>query len=240
VPSPPSLLTPGDDPASDLICRRTADLGLELTSRFQTLITQVAPFDPANPISLGGQPERDLCTLCYAGAWFDGLYRTGDIHHERNQELRYAASTSDDLDDMLTAIPPIAITNMALLIHRASNSDLANLRQHTAGTRLCIPGPCFAGSFDVGGADADLIADDLLLESKAHANPAATACDTLRQLLGYLLLDYDDSYQIAQVGIYYGRHAHLIHWAIPDLLRATGCSQGIIDLRLRCAKALQE
>jgi hypothetical protein len=225
-------------PARNSICGRAADLGLELISGFQALIAETAPFDPANPISLGGRLERDLCKLCYAGAWYDAFSRTGDLEEERNQELRYAASTSDDLDDMLTAIPDIAVANMMALIRHASTSEIAALRQHTAGTGLCIPGPCFPGSPDVDGADADLIAGDLLLEIKTHANPAKTACDTLRQLLGYLLLDYDDSYQLTQAGIYYTRHARLVRWTISDLLQALGCPEEVAGLRRRCAATL--
>ena len=232
-------LVQAEYPASNPIYRRVTDLGLELISRFQALIAEVAPFDPANPIGLGGRPERDLCKLCYASAWYDTLSRTGDLEGERNQELRYAASTSDDLDDMLTAIPDIAVANMTSLIRHASTSEIAVLRQRTAGTGLCIPGPCFPGSLDVDGADADLIVGDLLLEIKTHANPAETACDTLRQLLGYLLLDYDNSYQLTQAGIYYARHARLIRWTIPDLLQAVGCPQGVGELRCRCAATLR-
>jgi hypothetical protein len=156
-------LIQAEHPHDNSVYRRVADLGIELTSRFQALIAEAAPFDPAKPISPGGRLERDLCTLCYAGAWYDALSRTGDIQDEQNQELRYAASTSDDLDDMLTAIPDIAVTNMTALIRSAETSDIAVLRQRTAGTGLCVPGPCFSGSSDVDGADADLIADDLLL-----------------------------------------------------------------------------
>lgn len=221
------------------VYRRVADLGMELTSRFQALIAEAAPFDPAKPISLGGRLERDLCTLSYAGAWYDALSRTGDIEDEQNQELRYAASTSDDLDDMLTAIPDIAVANMTALTRCAGSSDIASLRERTAGTGLCIPGPCFSGSPDVEGADADLIAGDLLLEIKTHVNPAQTACDALRQLLGYLLLDYHDSYRLTQAGIYYTRHARLIRWTIPDLLQAAGCSRDVADLRRRCAATLR-
>jgi hypothetical protein len=79
----------------------------------------------------------------------------------------------------------------------------------------------------------------VLLEIKTHANPAKTAVDTLRQLLGYWLLDYDDFYKLTQAGIYYTRHARLIHWEIPGLLQAVGCSRGIAELRQECASILR-
>lgn len=225
-------------PDSDHIYKEVARLGLELIARFQMFVEEATPFHPAVPVCIGGRIERELCMLCYAGAWYDALHRTSDIDDERNHELRYAAASSDDLDDMLTVIPEIAVVNMTDLIRHAGSSSVAALRKHT-GTRLCITGPCFSGSPDVGGADADLITDSFLLEIKTHANPAGTARDTLRQLLGYLLLDYDDIYKLTRAGIYYARHARLVHWAIPDLLQAAGCSRKISKLRQDCATMLR-
>jgi hypothetical protein len=225
-------------PDSDHIYGKVARLGLELIARFQTILEEAAPFKPAVPVCLGGRIERELCMLCYAGAWYDALCRSSDIDDEQNHELRYAAATSNDLDDMLTAIPEIAIANMTDLIRHAGSSGVAALRKRTE-TRLCIAGPCFPGSPDVGGADADLITDSLLLEIKTHANPARTARDTLRQLLGYLLLDYNDTYKLAMAGIYYARHARLVEWKIPELLQAVGCPQPISKLRQDCAALLR-
>lgn len=218
---------------------KIASLGLELISRFQELTREIAPCDPTIRIDLGGRIERELCTLCYAGAWYDGLHRTGDIEDERHQELRYAASTSGDLDDMLTAISEIAVTNMVNLVHHAELSDITALRERVPGGRTCVSGPTFSGSRDVDGADADLVVDHLLLEIKTHANPAATARDTLRQLVGYLLLDYGDSYKLARAGVYYVRQARLIQWRIPDLLQALGCFRGIAELRQECVSILR-
>jgi hypothetical protein len=226
-------------PDGDPLYTRAASLGLELISRFQALVYETAPFDPATPVSLGGRIERDLCTLCYAGAWFDGLHRTGDIQDERNGALRYAVSTSSDLDDMLTAVPEIAVTNMMDLVRHAGRGDMAALRENAVRTGPCIAGPCFSGSGDVGGADADLIAGNILLEIKTHADPVDTAPDAIRQLLGYLLLDYHDAYKLTQAGIYYTRHSHLILWSISDLLQQAGCSHGIAKLRRDCLATLR-
>jgi hypothetical protein len=92
----------------------------------------------------------------------------------------------------------------------------------------------------VNGADADLIVDDLLLEIKTHRNPANHLRESLRQLLGYMLLDYDDSHRIRRVGLYYTRHAHLSRWDAGDLIRALGAEPGLAELRRRCADALSQ
>jgi hypothetical protein len=140
-------LVQAEHPVGNSVYRRVADLGMELISRFQELTAEAAPFDPAKPISLGGRPDRDLCTLCYAGAWYDALSRTGDIEDERNQELRYAASTSDDLEDMLTAIPDIAVANMTALYRFRTRCMVRELRFGVVGglghdRGSCLPVCC--------------------------------------------------------------------------------------------------
>jgi hypothetical protein len=124
---------------------------------------------------------------------------------------------------------------MATLARRASISDLAALRTRT-GISAIVPGPCFAGSADVGGADADLIVGDFLLEIKTNGRPANTATQSLRQLLGYLLL----AYGIRSVGIYYTRHGQLIQWASkscsPALRPQRDSRNSVMTVRQRFAR----
>lgn len=66
-------------------------------------------------------------------------------------------------------------------------------------------------------ADADLIAGGALIDLKAtlgRANRAGARADTVspltvRQILGYALLDYDDEYNITDVGRYSARYGNL-------------------------------
>lgn len=78
--------------------------------------------------------------------------------------------------------------------------------------------PTFAGSTDVGGADADLIVDGCLLEIKTTKAMSLDA-EWLRQLFGYLLLDYYDRYAIRTVGVYLARHGEMLTWQVDDFLR---------------------
>jgi hypothetical protein len=66
----------------------------------------------------------------------------------------------------------------------------------------------FAGSGDVGGAGADMIIGDLLLEVKARAN-ATIRREDVYQAVGYALLDYHDAFQIRQVVLYLTRFGDL-------------------------------
>ncbi len=81
------------------------------------------------------------------------------------------------------------------------------------------PNPKFLGSTAVGGADADLLVSDLLVEIKTReqiTNPWIR--DTLFQLLGYALLDVDDVHGIRRVAILLPRQPCIAIWTLDDLL----------------------
>ena len=84
--------------------------------------------------------------------------------------------------------------------------------------------PTFDGSRDVGGADADLIVDGCLIDIKTTINPKLSA-KWLYQLLGYVLLDYNDRHEIEKVGIYFARQQKLIQWSLESLLRDLAISE---------------
>ena len=101
--------------------------------------------------------------------------------------------------------------------------ELASLAQQTQQVVDCldasivIHNPQFAGSKDVNGADADLIADNCLIDFKTTIKPAIQG-KWLHQLLSYTLLDYSDDYRISSVGILLPRQAHLVTWPISPLI----------------------
>ena len=85
-----------------------------------------------------------------------------------------------------------------------------------------------------------MIIGDLLLEVKASAN-ATIKREDFYQIIGYVLLDCHDAYQIERVGLYLARFGHLVTWTIPQVpgttgraTRAGGTPQGI--RRHRCAQ----
>jgi hypothetical protein len=102
----------------------------------------------------------------------------------------------------------------------------------------CYTGPRFAGGAEVGGADADVIAGGLLLELKAglgdlHRNIryGSLRQRTIHELLGYLLLDYDDAYGIEALGVYAARYAHLSIWPRGELLEELAGRRLILSCR---------
>jgi hypothetical protein len=128
--------------------------------------------------------------------------------------------------------------------------DIASLTQATRNTLLPIIevrnpialGPTFAGSRAVKGADADIIAGGLLIDLKASAgtqrSDGSRRCslgkETIYQLLGYVLLDWDDSFALECVGIYAVRFDYLRLWSIDQFLaelRIGRPEKGIEEIR---------
>ena len=92
--------------------------------------------------------------------------------------------------------------------------------------------PNFAGSADIDGADADLIADGCLWEIKTTKQSAAEG-KWLHQLLGYALLDYEDEYGVDRVGLLLPRHNTQVSWPISDLMAAMSGRDDLDLLALR-------
>jgi hypothetical protein len=92
--------------------------------------------------------------------------------------------------------------------------------------------PAFDGSKDVGGPDGDFILNDCLIDIKATINPGVTNI-MLYQLLGYVLLDYSNQYQINNVGVYPARQGVVLQCPLQDLLNqlANGVVAPLQELR---------
>jgi hypothetical protein len=66
-------------------------------------------------------------------------------------------------------------------------------------------------------ADADLIAAGLLLDLKTSAK-LSLGIESVLQVLGYVLLDFDDEYKLDKLGIFSARYAYLATWNLGALL----------------------
>ena len=137
---------------------------------------------------------RELAGLCLLLARFEQAARSLVAREATIDQVkgvpptvagyRDALVNDDDLEDVCMVAPLIA----------ADHSDLR------AADRLAF-GPAFALSRDLGGADADIIADGLLLDVKATSMPGIVTRSEIWQLLGYALADTDDAYRITEVGV---------------------------------------
>ena len=91
----------------------------------------------------------------------------------------------------------------------------------------------------VGGADADLVIDDLLIEIKTLKKSALHA-GTIRQLVGYAVLANtygvmgDTGTPITRLGVWYARSGELISWELDEVCDAEG-QQEVVRLFERLA-----
>jgi hypothetical protein len=177
------------------------------------------PPPPAVAAGPAGLDENQLVRCCFALALYTEVFRAGPLPGSRLLALNRTAT----LKDVLALASDAEVADVLVMTDAARRVLLPALAAR--GTPLHL-GPTFIGSPDVGGADADVIAGGLLLEWKATlGNPRSDGrrrCSlpliTLQQLLGYLLLDYQDEYAIDTLGLYAARYAYLVTWPVVELL----------------------
>ncbi|MFI9296656.1 ATP-dependent helicase [Streptomyces gardneri] len=189
--------------------------GTQLLARVQ------AHLDGSGPVS-----EGDLTRLCHVAGYFEAVYRNGVFPRRRNLLAQADATTT--LKSLTTAVPAYVLEDIAEQMQLAEE-PFAPLRRLPAAQRVC--GPVFAGSTDLGGADADFITGGLLIDCKATTRPHQIGTAQVQQLAGYLLLDYDDAYRIDRVGFYLSRQGGLITWSVTEFLGALGARASLPALR---------
>jgi hypothetical protein len=200
--------------AVDLI----AALGASVRVQMQPGPTVASPPPGQAPTPMPLDEER-LVRGCYALALYSEVFRAGLLPGSPLLGLPQRATVSD----------LFALASDAEVADLLALTELARAALLPALAALGPPvvlGPVFAGSGDVGGADADVIAGGALVEVKTtlggQARDGRRRCSlaqqTVHQLLGYLLLDYDDAYAISALGVYAARYGHLACWPLAELL----------------------
>lgn len=191
--------------------------------RFAATPGQATPRADRQSLAHTPASARWVARLCGLLALYEQLYRVPEASLARHPLLLAApdASLKEQLD-------VAALT--ALLVER--QPDLP------AGGTQVISNPTFDRSDDLGGADADLVADGILLELKT-AKTAALNKITVWQVLGYLLADTTDRYRIRGVGWYFARHGYLWHLPVEDFLaRLRGAEVDLAVARAEFADVL--
>ncbi|MFJ5803694.1 UvrD-helicase domain-containing protein [Streptomyces decoyicus] len=191
------------------------EAGIRLLSRLQTHLEGTSPAG-----------EEELTRLCYVAGFFEAVYRNGVFSRRRN--LLAQADELTTLEQLTAAVPLYVLEDVAEQMQLAEE-PFAPYRALPSQQRVC--GPVFAGSSDLGGADADFIVDGLLIDCKATVRPYRIGRDEVQQLAGYLLLDYDDAHRIDKVGFYLSRQGALITWSVPEFLAALGAKMQLPSLR---------
>ncbi len=174
--------------------------------------------------------EERLCRYCILFAYIDWIARSPGTNSALEIMVCFA---TPNINEMLDFIDPKIVADVVRL-SRLFNERHAEL---IASFRKVSIGGTLAGSADVGGADFDLLVDRCLIDIKATRKPGITIT-YLRQLIGYWLLDYDDTLKIRSFGICLIRHGHTEYFDIrKDLL---GGDKSTAELRKKFRTELRK
>ncbi|MFJ6623108.1 UvrD-helicase domain-containing protein [Kitasatospora sp. NPDC091335] len=177
--------------------------------------------------------EEAVSRMCFVAAHFEDVFRSGQVR--RFSPLATASGTTT-LGQLCAAVPEYVVEDLARQMELA-DGPFREFRALAPESRIC--GPDFAGSADIGGADADFILGGLLLDCKATTRPQRLGQDEVYQLAGYLLLDYDDRYRIDRLGLYLSRQGHLVAWDVNEFLTRLGATAPLAGLRDRLRRHLR-
>jgi hypothetical protein len=139
-----------------------------------------------------------------------------------------AATAATTLRSLVRAVPGYVVADIGQQM-RLAETAFGEFRALPRRAVTC--GPSFAGSADIGGADADFILGGLLLDCKATTMPGTLGRDEIYQLAGYLLLDYRDEFGISRVGLYLSRQGATISWDAGEFLRLLGSAEPLPAVR---------
>ncbi|WP_099907178.1 hypothetical protein [Streptomyces sp. TLI_171] len=181
---------------------------------------------PVPPMVLSGQEGEHLIRLCYLASAYESVYRGGPVDPGSPLSRADADTT---LPLLLDQVPDYALADIGGQLELAAHREALGWTTESGRSPVC--GPEFAGSADVGGADADLICDGELIDCKATVQPARLGAREIRQLAGYLLLDYTDQYQIRALSLYLSRQGATITWNTSEFLARLGARRPLPQLR---------
>jgi hypothetical protein len=155
----------------------------------------------------GQQPNREdeaaLSAGCVVLAWLEQIRRSGMIWPDFAALLE-----KPKVEDLVSAVQADVVQD----ISRLSSAFAADARGLLGGT--AVLNPTFQGSRHIGGADADVILDETIIDFKCTSKiDAATLRKAALQLLGYVLLDYEGKYPISDLLVYLPRQRD--SWRIP-------------------------
>jgi len=174
-------------------------------------VLDVSAIDFTGPIDGNDADPGQLAGACWSLALLTEMFRnpvaamTGPLGRFRD----HRASASEVLD----LASPAALGQLAAFREVFASTLLPPLA-HRPGR--WVLGAEFAGSALIK-ADADVIAAGLLLDLKTDSK-LSLGVTTMFQVLGYALLDFDDAYQLTEVGTFSARYAYLATWGIGRLL----------------------
>jgi hypothetical protein len=198
------------------------------------LIGRVQMLTRGNTARLNSWQEELLARMTYLLGLFELMYRAD---FDLEPDIVTALFWYQDLATALDIVPGYVVDDLVAIAGRVISVRhmLKRRDEHWYAN------PTFSGSWAVGGADADLIAGHRLVELKTTKNPLQMFAKTLRQLVGYTLLDTQDEYQLTEVAVFLPRQGTAITWPIAELLeQLAGAPLSLAQLRREFTPILDE
>ena len=218
----PEVMATGRRAAQD---GATADIssGLPVASVYEEFFSQLRALTERHCPVAGRLPraeEDELNQFCFAMARLEEVYRTG--------KALFASTEpgSNDVEELLGLASPMWTDDLREL-SREFYDGFSHLM-----TKPHVLNPTFDGSKDVGGADADLIIENTLIEIKTTTKLEIPG-KWILQLLGYVLLDYSDSLKIDSIGLYMARQGKMFTWSVEEVIDCVASEKGLSIPELR-------
>lgn len=161
---------------------------------------------------LSAKTSEEKAIACLIFAAYEKKYRSGSVHEiatilmnkDKNQlkpELNYVSTMIDDLVNLIDSISSVwDTTNNSLTKHKY------------------FLNPDFSGSYYVS-ADAQQIVDGALIKCFTTLKKHPLSQQHFWQQIAYVLMDWDDKYQIDKVCWYYSRQKALFIYPIKSLFK---------------------
>jgi hypothetical protein len=200
-------------------------LALSVGQELEALAPEARRVEPSDP------GEVRVCQCCYVLALFEQFFRS------------LAARTASPLLDLPVTADIETILALAPL---PAVTDIARMTEILCGRQprlLDLPArlnPTFAGSAQIGGADADLIVDRTLIELKTTRQDRFERVDHIYQLLGYILLDYSEHFELDAIGVYLARRGVLVTWNISTLVSSCSTTGDLTSIRRSFRTAVED
>ena len=188
------------------------------TSTFK-LLSEAAMAHRVAKKRLPRDDEDRLNGICLGLAYFEQFYRA-DFDLERSP-LGRALMTCGTAEEVVREVcgQPGMLEDMRTLSWAFHDRWIPRFAE------LVTLNPTFAGSGDVGGADADMIIGGTLVDLKTSRQRRPCDRQDLWQLAGYALLDYRGKRPISALALDFVRRDRTFSWPLDDLLAALANSR---------------
>ncbi|WP_114045871.1 hypothetical protein [Acidipropionibacterium virtanenii] len=182
-------------------------LAKELTRTFQEAEYLYASNDPVG---------RDTAAIIFA--WCESMRRNAIPTVMESRFGHQFVEVVNSGGNLIDVIDPVQLSDLQALRIDAEE-QISEWRKRIVSGAPYEPNPIFSGSGCVGGADADWIIDDTLIDCKTTKNLTNSWIrKALFQLLGYSLLDFTDYFEIRNIGLWLPRFRAFQVWNIYDIL----------------------